>query len=296
MITNKLKGLGVALVTPLKTNNTIDFDALAALVNQVIEGGANYVVALGTTSETPTLSPEEKEDICRCVVQSTAGRVPVVLGLGGPNTHAITNHLHHRNFDGISAILSVTPYYNKPTQTGLYEHYRELSYHSPLPLIIYNVCPRTACNVEAETTLRLAEDCPNIIAIKEASGNMQQILTLIRHKPDHFLVLSGDDGIALPLMAVGADGLISVVANALPKQVSQMIREAQIGNYEQAQKWHNLLFDITHLCFKEGNPAGIKAILTLQGKIEYYLRLPLTRVSAQLQEDIKNCLKHIDFH
>jgi len=282
--------LGVAMVTPFLQNGEIDFANLENLVNHLINSGVDYLVALGTTSESPTLSDAEKQQIVHAIVETNQNRVPVVVGMGGPDTRRLIQRFKTFDFTGVSAILSVTPYYNKPTQTGLFEHYQELAYHAPLPVILYNVGSRTGCNIEPETTLKLAEN-KNIIGIKEASGVMNQIMYIIKHKPDDFLVISGDDAIALPLMAVGADGLISVVANAFPAEMAQMIHLAQTGDFKEAAQYHQKLFDIIQACFKEGSPAGVKAFLAMQNRIEYYLRLPLVRVSNQHQEYIKMLVK-----
>lgn len=286
----KFRGLGVAVVTPFLQDGSVDFYNLEKLVESLVEGGVDHLLALGTTSETPTLSEKEKEAIVKTIVKSAGGKVPVIMGLGGPCTHDIIEKLDHYDFNGIDAVLSVTPYYNRPSQEGLYEHYCEIAYHSKLPVILYNVGPRTACNMEAETTLRLARDCKNIIGVKEASGNMNQIMHIINHKPEDFLVLSGDDAITLPLLAVGIDGLISVMANAYPREIANMVHLAFDGRFAEARAIHSRLFDLTQVCFKEGSPAGIKAVLTLQGKIDYYLRLPLTRISSALQSKMKELM------
>lgn len=290
MMTAKFKGTGVAVVTPFLQNGDIDFYNLEKLVDDLITNGVDYLLALGTTSETPTLTAKEKKEVVKTIVKTTSGRVPILMGLGGPCTNDILCHFEQDDFTGVDAILSVTPYYNRPSQSGLYEHYCEIAFHSPLPIILYNVGARTACNLEPETTLRLAKDCEKIIGIKEASGNMNQIMKIIRHKPENFLVISGDDAVTLPLLAVGADGLISVVANAFPKTVSEMVRYGLNGKFREALICHNSLLDITQACFKEGNPAGIKAVLALQNKINYYLRLPLTRISAELQNQLKELI------
>jgi len=283
--TNQFKGLGVALVTPFLQTGEVDFLSLEQLVNHLINNGVDYLVALGTTGETPTLTDEEKHKVVRTIVDANQNRVPVIVGMGGPSTRQITQQFKTFDFSGISAILSVTPYYNKPTQTGLIEHYQELAYHSPLPLILYNVGSRTACNMEAETTLKLAEN-EKIIGIKEASGIMNQIMYLAKHKPEDFLVISGDDAITLPLLAVGVDGLISVVGNAFPDEMACMVHLALDGNFKDAVVIHNKMLDIIQACFKEGSPAGVKTFLALQNRLEYYLRLPLIRVSKEHQEYI----------
>jgi len=287
---NPYKGLGVAMVTPFLQNGEVDYDSLESLVNHLIISRVDYLVALGTTSESPTLSDEEKHKIVRTIVETNQNRVPVVVGMGGPDTRRIVQQFKTFDFSGVSLILSVTPYYNKPSQTGLFEHYQELAYHAPLPLLLYNVGSRTGCNLEPETTLKLAEN-ENIIGIKEASGNMNQIMYIVKHKPDDFLVISGDDAITLPLMAVGLDGLISVVGNAFPAEMAQMVHLAQEGNFEDAAAIHYRLLDIIQACFKEGSPAGVKAFLAMQNRIEYYLRLPLVRVSNEHQIYIKELLQ-----
>jgi len=247
-MTAQFKGLGVAMVTPFLQNGEVDYDSLERLVNHLIGSGVDYLVALGTTSESPTLSDEEKHKIVRTIVETNQNRVPIVVGMGGPDTRRIVQQFKTFDFSGVSLILSVTPYYNKPTQTGLFEHYQELAYHAPLPLLLYNVGSRTGCNLEPETTLKLSEN-KNIIGIKEASGIMNQIMYIVKHKPEDFLVISGDDAITLPLMAVGLDGLISVVGNAFPAEMAQMIHLAQEGNFADAAVIHYRLLDIIQACF-----------------------------------------------
>jgi 4-hydroxy-tetrahydrodipicolinate synthase len=283
---NQFKGLGVALVTPFLQTGDVDYPNLIQLVNHLIHSGVDYLVALGTTGETPTLTDDEKHKIVRTVVDANQNRVPVIVGMGAPSTQHILNQFKTFDFSGISAILSVTPYYNKPTQAGLIEHFQELAYHAPLPIILYNVASRTGCNLEADTTLKLAEN-KNIIGIKEASGVMNQIMYLVKHKPEDFLIISGDDAITLPLMAIGVDGLISVAGNAFPAELAQMVHLAQEGNFIDAAVIHNQILDIIQACFKEGSPAGVKAFLAIQNRLEYYLRLPLTRVSNEHQAYIK---------
>lgn len=290
-MTNRLKGTGVALITPFLKNGQIDFAALEKLVEDEIQNGIDYLVALGTTSESPALSQKEKEEVVRTVVSVNAGRVAVLRGLGGPNTLELVEQLHTLDFTGVDAILSVTPYYNRPSQEGVYRHYHTLADNSPLPIILYNVPKRTGCNIEADTTLRLANDCPNIIAVKEASGNLNQIMRIVKHKPAEFSVISGDDAITLPLIAAGADGLISVVANAFPKEVSTMVRLARQDKIAEARAIHLALLDFTQACFKEGSPAGIKALMWLQGKIQNQLRLPQAPVSETLVEKFRLLLE-----
>ncbi len=296
MIDSKLTGVGVALVTPFTDDGNIDFQSLKELVENVISNEIDYIVALGTTSETPTLSDSEKEEVVKAIIQTNDGRIPIVMGIGGPSTDSIVNKLKNFDFHGIDAILSVTPYYNKPSQKGLYQHYSEISYYSPLPIIIYNVPSRTSCNIDATTTLSLAEECKNIIAIKEASGNMNQIMTIINHKPDSFAVISGDDAITLPLLAAGGDGVISVIGNAFPHDFAQLYKATQENRYEDALKIHLRLFDLIQACFKEGNPSGVKAVLHEQSKIQNILRLPLTPVSEELYSHIQHLLNIYQKH
>jgi 4-hydroxy-tetrahydrodipicolinate synthase len=286
---NQFKGMGVAMVTPFLQNNAIDYANLEQLINYLISNGVDYLVALGTTGETPTLTDEEKHKIVRTIVQINQGRVPIIVGMSGTSTHHIIQQFKMFDFSGLSAILSVTPYYNKPTQLGLIEHYQELAYHTPLPIILYNISSRTGCNMETETILKLAEN-KNIIGIKEASGILNQVMYLIKHKPKNFLVISGDDAITLPLMAVGVDGLISVVGNAFPFEMAQMVHYALEGKFEDAANIHYKLLDTIQACFKEGSPSGIKAFLAEQNRLEYHLRLPLTKVSLEHQVYIKELM------
>lgn len=291
-MTERLKGTGVALITPFLPDGSIDFDSLKKLVEDAISNGVDYLVTLCTTSETPTLTEQEKEQVVRTVVEVNRGRVAVVRGLGGPCTHRLIHCLQTFDFTGVDALLTVTPYYNRPSQEGVYQHYKTAAEHSPRPIILYNVPGRTGCNIEADTTLRLANDCPNIIAVKEASGNMNQIMRIIAHKPATFSVISGDDAITLPLLASGADGVISVIANAFPKEMSTMVRLARNSQFAEARQIHLALLDFIQACFKEGSPAGIKTLLALQGKIQNILRLPQVPASEILKESFCNLLKN----
>lgn len=286
----QLKGTGVALVTPFTKSGTLDFEALVRLVNHLIKGKVDYLVVLGTTAESATLSKDEKRAVIDCVIATNKKRLPIVLGVGGNNTADVIEALDEKNLQGIDAILSVTPYYNKPTQQGLYEHYKAIAKRSSLPIILYNVPGRTAVNMTAETQLRLANDFSNIVATKEASGNMEQIMSIIQHKPKDFLVISGDDPITLPLVACGADGVISVVGNAFPKQVSDMVRAAMKHKISEAQKLHYSLLDITKLMFAEGNPAGVKEVLQQINICTNQVRLPLVNASKELSKKIKSTL------
>lgn len=277
-----LEGLGVALVTPFRKDKEIDYDALGHLVDHCIEGGANYLVVLGTTGETPTLMEDEKRVVREFIRTRVDGRVPLVLGHGGNNTRALVKALEEESFEGFDAILSVVPYYNKPSQEGLYQHYRTIAEASPLPVILYNVPGRTGVNMTAETTLRLANGCPNIIGIKEASGNFSQIDSIIKNKPKDFQVISGDDGITYPLMTLGAVGVISVIGNAYPKEFGRMVRLCLKGKFKEALPIHHRFTELFGLLFVDGNPAGVKCALNARGLCENELRLPLvpTRVST----------------
>lgn len=289
-MTERLKGTGVALITPFLPDGTIDFLCLEKLVEELISNGIDYLVTVCTTSETPTLSEEEKDEIVRTVVKVNRGRVAIIRGMGGPDTRELVTSLQTKDFTGVDAILSVAPFYNRPSQNGLYQHYKTVAEHSPLPVILYNVPGRTGCNIDADTTLRLANDCPNIIAVKEASGMMNQIMRIINHKPADFSVISGDDALTLPLLAAGVDGVISVVANAFPKEVSTMVRLARSNNFAEARKIHLQLLDFTQACFREGSPAGVKALLSLQGKIQNCLRLPQVPVSETLMNTFRELI------
>lgn len=283
---SKFKGLGVAIITPFLPSGKIDFPSLENLVADLIRGRVDYLVALGTTSEAPTLTAQEKIDVVNCVANVNQGKLPIVMGLGGPDTLGVAREMEAVDKLPVDAVLSVTPYYNKPSQEGLFQHYRFLSAHTPRPIILYNVPGRTSCNADAATTLRIAENCPNVIGIKEASGKMKQILYLLNHKPENFLIISGDDLLTLPLMTVGMDGLISVIANAYPAEMANMVHLAMNDQYIKARLYHDKLFDLMQACFEEGNPAGIKAVMTAQNKIQNVLRLPNVPVSQKLSDKI----------
>ena len=276
-------GTGVALVTPFRRQqDTVDFTKLEHLIDNVISQGVDYIVALGTTSEAATMTESERSAVQEFIVETVAGRCPIMLGLGGNNTLNITDTIARTNFDGISGILSVTPYYNKPNQRGLLQHYRNVAEASPVPVVIYNVPGRTGVNLAAETTLTLAHECPNIIGIKEASGNVQQVMDILRQRPDGFRVISGDDALTYPLITLGAHGFISVIANALPGDMSQMVRLALKGDLKKALPIHYRMLQLMNAIFEEGNPAGIKALLEIQGHINNVLRLPLVKVTKPL--------------
>lgn len=286
----KIQGMGIALVTPFRTDFSVDYDALSRLVRFQIDGGADFLAVLCTTAESPTLTAEEKERIKTMVVGEVGGRVPIVLGCGGNNTMAVVRELQTSDWRGIDAILSVVPYYNKPSQEGLYQHYRAIAQASPVPVILYNVPGRVGVNMTAETTLRLASDFPNIIAIKEASGNFDQIDDIIKNKPKSFSVLSGDDGITYPLITLGATGVISVIGNAFPKEFSRMVRLAMRGDYADARPIHHRFAELYKLLFVDGNPAGVKAMLSSMGLCENVLRLPLVPTRITTHEKIQSIL------
>ena len=285
--------MGVALITPFKEDDSIDFDALAQLLEYQIQNGTDYLVVLGTTGETPSLTEEEKYRIQRFVVERTRGRIPLVLGIGSNNTRNVVEHLYSDDLSGYDAILSVVPYYNKPSQEGIYQHYATIAQASPLPIILYNVPGRTGVNMTAETTLRLARDFSNIIAIKEASGNITQMDDIIKNKPHDFMVISGDDGVTFPLITLGAVGVISVIGNAFPKEFSRMVRLALNGNYNQALAIHHRFTELFSLLFVDGNPAGVKCLLNLMGMIENKLRLPLVPTRITTYEKIQDVLEKL---
>ncbi len=283
---NPFSGVGVALVTPFKKDMSVDFEALRKLVQLQILGGTNFLVVQGTTGESPTLSQEEKMEILKTVLDENSGKLKVVYGLGGNNTLALGELLKSFSFNSkVDGILSVSPYYNKPTQNGIIEHFKYISSCTELPIILYNVPSRTGSNILAETTLALAE-IPNIVAIKEASGNMDQIMEIIRLRKPDFGVISGDDAITMPLIATGADGVISVVANAFPEKFSKMVHASINGDLDSARKEHYDLLAITRMFFEEGNPGGVKVALSKRNIIQEFMRLPLIPVSEKLRERI----------
>lgn len=293
MNTHDFSGTGVAIVTPFLENGDIDNKGLEQLVEHLINGNVNYLVVLGTTGENATLDKAEKQTVFSLVNQYNKNRVKLVAGIGGNNTRAILNDFSSFDLTGYSAILSVSPYYNKPTQEGIYQHYKALNDASPLPIIMYNVPGRTGMNVSTETTLKIARDCKNIIATKEASGNVEQILQIIKDKPEGFEVISGDDGITLPLMACGAIGVISVVANAYPKAFSQMVASCAEGNFAAARPTHEKMLPIIQSMFAEGNPSGVKYYLSQLGVIKETFRLPVVGISNKHKEKIDELMKSI---
>ena len=290
---NKFTGTGVALVTPFLKNGKTDFDSLGRIVNHVIKGGVEYLVIMGTTGESVTLTKEEKKDILKFIGEVGNKRTPVVYGVGGNNTLEAARELEHIDASMADAILSVSPYYNKPSQAGIVQHYKTLSSATKLPIILYNVPGRTGSNLLPQTTLEIAAKCKNIIGIKEASGNMEQIMYLIHHRNKGFLVISGDDAITMPLIAAGADGVISVIANAYPKQFSTMARLARQGKIVESRKLHYQLLDLIPLLFAEGSPSGIKYVLSQMGICQNYFRLPVAPVSKKLEQKINTLIKGI---
>jgi 4-hydroxy-tetrahydrodipicolinate synthase len=293
---SRFKGMGVAMVTPFDTRGDIDFASLQQLINYLIKHEADYLVLLGTTGEASTLSLAERYEVLDCAVETAAERIPIVAGFGGNNTQKIIRDLSGYHFKGIDGILSVNPSYNRPNQEGIYNHFRAIAESCPVPILIYNVPSRTSSNIKATTTIRIAQNLPNIVGIKEASGDMAQVMQIINHKDrSDFLVLSGDDLLTLPLMALGCDGVISVVGNALPRPFGKMVHAALEGDFETARHLHYAVSDIIHLLFADGNPAGIKAALHLLGLCENQLRLPLVSVQAALYEDLRKALEKLRF-
>ena len=294
MVHNIFKGLGIALITPFNQDGSVDYKSLIRLVEYQLNNGADFFCILATTGETPTLTTEEKQKIKDLVVDLVGGRVPILMGCGGNNTAAVVAELQTGDFHGIDGVLSVCPYYNKPSQVGLYQHFKAIASATKLPVVLYNVPGRTGINMQAKTTVRLARDCANIVAIKEASGNLEQVDEIIKNKPEGFDVISGDDSLTFPMVSCGAVGVISVIGNALPKEFSKMIRLQMKGEYDPARKIHHRFIDLFSLLFVDGNPAGVKAMLHEMGYIENVLRLPLvpTRISTlQRMSEIMKELK-----
>ncbi len=289
-IHTQLKGTGVAIITPFTKSGKVDFAGLTKVINQIIKGKADYIVALGTTGETATLSTEEKMQVVAHIINENKKRVPLVLGIGGNNTQEVIDTIKHVNLTPFIAILSVSPYYNKPSQQGIYEHYKAIAKSTTKPIILYNVPARTASNITAETTLKLANDFKNIVAVKEASGNLEQCMSIIKNKPKNFLVISGDDNLTLPLLACGADGVISVLANAFPKDFSEMVRCGLKGDFESARKLHYKTFEITNQLFADGNPGGVKCALDLLKICGPDVRLPLVKPNEGVQKRMKELI------
>ncbi len=291
MVRNIFKGLGIALVTPFKSDGSVDYEALKRLLDYQIKNGADFLCILATTGETPTLTADEKKQIKDLVIERVGGRLPILIGCGGNNTAAVVEELKTGDFAGIDGVLSVCPFYNKPSQEGLYQHFKAIAGATKLPVVLYNVPGRTGVNMTAQTTVRLANDCPNIVAIKEAAGNLEQVDEIIKNKPDSFDVISGDDALTFPMVACGAVGVISVIGNALPKEFSRMLRLEMKGEFESARKIHHKFTDLFNLLFVDGNPAGVKAMLNEMGMIENVLRLPLVPTRLTTMQRISECLK-----
>lgn len=291
---DKICGIGAAMITPFYPDGTLDCEALCRNIDYVIAGGADYIVALGTTAETPTLTAEEKQTIIDLTRRHVAGRVPIVIGMGGNNTAELCRQLRAMDTEGISAVLSVTPYYNKPSQEGLYQHYKAVAEASPLPVILYNVPGRTGVNMTAETTCRLSNDCPNIVAVKEASGKIDQIEQIIKCKRDDFVVLSGDDGITIDVIRKGGDGVISVAVDAFPEMFSRAVNLAREGRFDEADKAYEPLNDAVCALFEQGNPVGVKAALSIKGLIGNHLRLPLVPATEMLMRKLEKLIAEYD--
>lgn len=290
---SQLTGTGVALVTPFKKDLSVDFDALGKVIDAMIGGGVEYLITLGTTGETPTLEKQEKKDIVTYTFEKVAGRVPVVVGVGGNNTHKVVKDLAYFPLDKAAAVLSAAPYYNKPSQEGIFQHYKAVAEASPKPVILYNVPGRTGRNMSAATTIRLANEVENVAGMKEASGDMVQCMEILRDKPADFLVVSGDDALAMSQIACGMDGVISVAANAFPKQFSDMVRAALKSDMAAAKKINDPLLKAYDLMFAENNPAGVKAFMFEQGLIQNEVRLPVVPLSGGLHEAVKHYLRTV---
>lgn len=292
-----VQGCGVALVTPFDEQGAIDFNSMIKLVDHVVDGGVDYIVLFGTTGESPTVSLQEKQEALQLVSKHLNGKVPVVIGFGNNNTTKLVEEMNLFDFTGASAILSVLPYYNKPNQDGIYMHYKMIAEHAPLPVVLYNVPGRTVVNMEPATTIRIAKDCPNVTAIKEATDNMDQVMDLLYEKPASLEVVAGDDALALPIISLGACGVISVIANAYPKEFSKMVHATMKGNMDEARRYHNLLLPIMHTLLNMGNPSGIKAVLHIKGLIQHVFRLPVHPVNEEqfaaiarvVEQTEKNC-------
>ncbi len=289
----KFRGTGVAIITPFKNDSSIDFAALERVVNHVINGGVNYIVVMGTTGESATLTKDEKKAVISYVVEVNDGRIPLVLGIGGNNTQEVINCIRHTNLTGVDGILSVAPYYNKPNQRGLFQHFKAIATGSPLPVILYNVPGRTCSNISAETCIELAHECDNIVAVKEASGDLAQIMKIIRGKPDNFSVISGDDMLTIPIIASGGSGVISVLANAFPSVTSELVTNALKSNYKSARELNCRYLEIIELLFVDGNPAGVKAMMSIMNLCQNNLRLPLVTVNRAVLTRIQKAIDEV---
>lgn len=289
----KFKGTGVAIVTPFKNDSSIDFSALGRIINHVVKGGVNYIIAMGTTGEASTLTKDEKQALISYVIEAIDKRVPLVIGIGGNNTQEVINCIREIDFDGVDGILSVAPYYNKPNQRGLIQHFKAIATCSPLPVIIYNVPGRTCSNITSDTCLELAHECDNIVAVKEASGDLAQIMRIIKGKPEDFLVISGDDMMTLPVISVGGSGVISVLANAYPAECSELVSNALKNNFKAAREIQFRFLETIELLFADGNPSGVKAFLSLMNLCHNNLRLPLVPVSKTVFTRIQKVVEDL---
>lgn len=289
----RFRGTGVAIVTPFKSDSSIDFSALGRVINHVIKGGVNYIVAMGTTGETPTLTKDEKQAIISYVMETVDSRVPVVIGIGGNSTHEVINSIREMELEGVDGILSVSPYYNKPSQRGIFQHFKAIANSSPLPVIIYNVPTRTSSNITSDTCLELAHECENIIAVKEASGDIAQIMRIMRGKPENFLVISGDDMMTLPVIAAGGAGVISVLANAYPAECSELVNNALKNNFKAAREIQFGFMESIELLFADGNPSGVKAFLNVMNLCQNNLRLPLVPVNRTIYSRIQKAVEDL---
>lgn len=289
----KFKGTGIAIVTPFKNDSSIDFNALGRVIDHIIGGGINYIVALGTTGESATLTKDEKRAVISYVLETVNGRVPVIAGIGGNNTQEVINTIRHTNLTGIEGLLSVAPYYNKPTQRGLFQHFKAIATCSPLPVIMYNIPGRTGCNITAETCLELAHECENIAGVKEASGDMTQIMKIIKGKPENFNVISGDDMLTIPVIAAGGIGVISVLGNAFPAACAELVNHAIRNNFKSAREIHFKYLEMIELLFAEGNPSGVKAIMSVMNLCENNLRLPLVPVGRGTMTRIQKAVDDV---
>ena len=288
-----LSGMGVALITPFKEDESVDYEALTRMVDYLVDNGTDFIVVLGTTAETISLSEEEKKEVTKVIVERVDSRIPIVLGIGGNCTQRIVSQIERTGLKGIDAILSVVPYYNKPSQEGIYQHFKAIVNVSPLPIVLYNVPARTVTNMSAETTLRLAHEFDSVIAVKEASGNLAQIGEIIKNRPSGFQVISGDDGLTLPMMALGAEGVISVLGNAFPKDFSRMVHLALEDDFQTARNLHLRFSELFELLFVDGSPSGVKSLLHMMGLVENKLRLPLVPVRTVTFEKIRNALQQL---
>jgi 4-hydroxy-tetrahydrodipicolinate synthase len=289
----KFRGTGVAIVTPFKNDSSIDFAALGRVLNHVINGGINYIVAMGTTGESVTLTKDEKKAIVSYVTEIIDNRVPLVIGIGGNSTQEVINCIRHSNLTGVDGILSVAPYYNKPNQRGLFQHFKEIATCSPIPVIMYNVPGRTCSNISSDTCIELANECENIIGVKEASGDIAQIMRIIRGKPESFSVISGDDLMTLPIIAAGGTGVISVLANAFPAPTSELVNHSLKSNLKSAREIQLRFLEMTELLFIDGNPAGVKAMLNIMNLCQNNLRLPLVPVTKAIYTRIQKAMDEV---